>query len=405
MEAYLKTQELWYYVNGTIERPVRMDPPVDPAAGKDATKVSESAITKYVEAMKLYNENSDIIRAWDLANDKSLGIIQLKMADKLQYLRKSTAAGTWENIKEQFDKQGPASIFVDFRAAVNFHFKENQEPAIQVAGLNTIISHLATKGFKLDPKIQAMLILTSLPASWDGIQSTILANHVVDTLTAESVIPILQEEWKRQQARRSDKSAHFAKTNLHGPPQRQTWQGQNSYNNSYQQAGPSSYNRPAPYQKKFGQKPNHQKLNPGFQGSPQQNVPKGPNWACNQENRKNKKLARQLLVEQVKTLQVNQTPKSDKKDKGKGKAKVANLANRIGQVSLSERLETNESYNERVFVSKDPKVIIPSTMTTVQEDVEMVSLGDEEPYQQIHYLMKKLSMSNSEVKNAHMVQI
>ena len=84
-----------------------------------------------------------------------------------------------------------------------------------------------------------MLILTGLPASWDGIQSTILTNHAVDTLTAESVIPILQEEWKRCQARRSDKSAHFAKTNLRGGPQHQQWQGQNSYNNSYQQAGPS----------------------------------------------------------------------------------------------------------------------------------------------------------------------
>ena len=197
MEAYLKTQELWYYVNGTIERPTRMEPPVDPTAGKDSTKVSESAIMKYVDDMKLYNKNSDIICAWDLANDKSLSIIQLKMADKLQYLRKSTAAGTWENIKEQFDKQGPALIFVDFRAAVNFHFKENQEPAIQVAGLNTIVGRLATKGFRLDPKIQAMLILTGLPASWDGIQSTILTNHTIDTLTAESVIPILQEEWKR----------------------------------------------------------------------------------------------------------------------------------------------------------------------------------------------------------------
>ena len=107
----------------------------------------------------------------------------------------------------------------------------------------------------------------------------------------------------------------------------------------------------------------------------------GPNWARNQENHKNKKLAKQLLVEQVKTLQANQTPKSDKKDKGKGKAKVANLANRIGQVSLSERLETDKSYNERVFISKDPKVIIPSSITMVQEDAEMVSLGDEEPYQ------------------------
>ena len=120
-----------------------------------------------------------------------------------------------------------------------------------------------------------MLILTSLPASWDGIQSTILANHAVDTLTAESIIPILQEEWKTQQARRSDKSAHFAKTNLCGGPQCQQWQGQNSYNNSFQQAGPSSYNRPAPYQKKFDPKLNYQKLNPSFQGAPQQNVSKG----------------------------------------------------------------------------------------------------------------------------------
>ena len=119
------------------------------------------------------------------------------MADKMQYLKKSTAHRTWANIKDQFDKQGPASIFIDFRSAVNFHFKENKEPAIQVAELNTIVGHLATKGFTLDPKIQAMLILTGLPASWDGIQSTILTNHAVDALTAESVIPILQEEWKR----------------------------------------------------------------------------------------------------------------------------------------------------------------------------------------------------------------
>ena len=82
---------------------------------------------------------------------------------------------------------------------------------------------------------------------------------------------------------------------------------------------------------------------------------KGPNWARNQENRKNKKLVKQLLVDWVKSLEINQTSKSDKKDKGKGKAKVANLASRIDQVSLSDRLETIDSYKERVFISKDPK--------------------------------------------------
>ena len=83
----------------------------------------------------------------------------------------------------------------------------------------------------------------------------------------------------------------------------------------------------------------------------------------------------------MKALEINQTTKSDKKDKGKGKAKVANLAARIDNVSLTDRIEIIDSYQERVFISKDPKVIIPSTITEVQEDREMVSLGDEEPYQ------------------------
>ena len=80
-------------------------------------------------------------------------------------------------------------------------------------------------------------------------------------------------------------------------------------------------------------------------------------------------------------MKTDQTPKSDKKDKGKGKAKVANLAKRIDTILLEERLESVESYKERIFVSKDPKINIPDTTNKVQEDCEMVSLGDEDPYQ------------------------
>ena len=144
--------------------------------------------------------------------------------------------------------------------------------------------------------------------------------------------------------------AHFTKTNLCGGPQCQQWQGQNSYNNSYQQAGPSSHYRLAPYQKKFGPKKlNYQNQNPGLQNQSQ--VSKGPNWAQNQENCQNKKLVKQLLKDKVKTLESNQAPKPD--SKGKGKVKVANLATRIGEVSLKERIETNDEFEERIVISKD----------------------------------------------------
>ena len=80
---------------------------------------------------------------------------------------------------------------------MNFQFNEKLEPAVQVSQLNHIVGRLHHRGFNLEPKIQAMLILTGLPASWDGVQSTILANHTVDNLKPEVIIPVLQEEWNR----------------------------------------------------------------------------------------------------------------------------------------------------------------------------------------------------------------
>jgi hypothetical protein len=81
-------------------------------------------------------------------------------------------------------------------------------------------------------------------------------------------MPVIQEEWHRQQARQSDnKSVHLACTNIRGGPQHQQWQnGQNSYqqNNYNPQAGPSNYNsgyKPAPYNKFGKNKPNYRQNN------------------------------------------------------------------------------------------------------------------------------------------------
>ena len=74
---------------------------------------------------------------------------------------------------------------------------DKKDPSVQIAELNTIINHLATKGFKLDDKIQALIVLSSLSHSWDGILSTILTNHAAEDLTIALIMPILQEEWHR----------------------------------------------------------------------------------------------------------------------------------------------------------------------------------------------------------------
>jgi hypothetical protein len=172
-----------------------------------------------------------------------------------------------------------------------------------------------------------MIILSGLPQSWDGVQGSILANHAMDRIDVPTIMPVLQEEWSRRQARRGDhKSSHLAQTNICGGPQRQQWQGgQNSYqqNNYNPQAGPSNYNssyKPAPYNK-FSKKPNYKQNN-----NNQNPASKGPNWQCNQQNCANKKQAKAALLEKVANLEKSQL-KADKKGKGKEKAapKVDNL--------------------------------------------------------------------------------
>ena len=64
MEAYLKTQELWYCVEGIIEWPTRLERPIDPTVGVDATKVSTSTIELYEARMKIYDQNSAEVRNW-----------------------------------------------------------------------------------------------------------------------------------------------------------------------------------------------------------------------------------------------------------------------------------------------------------------------------------------------------
>jgi hypothetical protein len=150
MKAYLMSKELWYYVNGETKRPSCVDAPVPPVSERGATTAGSSVIAAYKAALKTYNEQREVQIVWDRVDNKALGIIQLRMADKLQYLIRDTSLQSWANIKSQFDVSGPAAIFVDFKFVINFKFDDRKEPAVQVAELNTRLNRLATHGFNLD---------------------------------------------------------------------------------------------------------------------------------------------------------------------------------------------------------------------------------------------------------------
>ena len=213
---------------------------MEPSPVEGSSSLTSTQKKAHKEALEAFVKANKEFMTWAKEDDKCLRLMQLKIADKLQYLVCKTAKETWESIKSQFDVSGPTAIFVDFRSAINFKFDERKDPSIQVAELNTRINHLATHRFALDEHIQAMIILSRLPQSWDSVQGAILANTPMSKLNINAIMPVLQEEWQCHQARHNEqKSSHLARMNIHGGPQGQ----QNNYT---PQAGSSFHSATVP---------------------------------------------------------------------------------------------------------------------------------------------------------------
>ena len=206
MRAYLMSKELWGYVSGSVPQPKAANIPKKPTPNPD-TRMKKEAYDKQV---LVFNEANEKFVKWGIEDDKAVGSMQLRMADKLGYLIRDTTFKTWNNIKSQFDVSGPAAIFVDFRYVINFKFDKKKDPSVQVAELNTKLDVLAAHNFTLDERIQAMIILSGLPQSWDSIQGAILANMPMNKLNIAAIMPVLQEEWQCRQARcHEHKSSHL----------------------------------------------------------------------------------------------------------------------------------------------------------------------------------------------------
>ena len=283
MEALLKYKELWGYVSGDCIKPEASERPTEPSPEEGSSTLTSAQKKAHKTAMENYVKANKDFLTWQKEDAKCLGLMLLKMIDKLQYLVGETAYDTWNNIKKQFDVSGPAVIFVDFRNVINFKFDERKDPSIQVTELNTRINHLATHKFAFDECIQAMIILSGLPQSWNSIQGAILANMPMSKLNINAIMPVLQEEWQCCQARHQEhKSSHLARTNVRGGPQHQQWQGQPFNQQAGQQNYNYNYNKPAPYNK-FSKWPNNFNNSNGNQ-KPDYNKlsgSKGPNWARN----------------------------------------------------------------------------------------------------------------------------
>ena len=139
--------------------------------------------------------------------DQCLGLITSFMSGVIRqnYLNEGNPNTVWEALRTAYGTPGTAGIFVEFKKIVRMQIKKHDDPATRINEMQSIFGYLAANRLTLPDSAQAMILLSALPAEWEGFTSTILATLPVgapirapagaQVLTFASVLLKINEEW------------------------------------------------------------------------------------------------------------------------------------------------------------------------------------------------------------------
>src|SRR4051794_9996338 len=179
MTAALRAKGVWQVARGSEVHP--SDLPSSASAAEIAARVKEQS-------------------EWDNRDDQALGLMQLKMAKSLHYHITDTMISfdLWENLKSSYGVSGPARLFADFKRAITFRISGNGHPAPEIIKLQNLIDQLRLEKVELSDFLQAMILLSAIPAKWDSVPATILGTKKREELTFNLVREALVTEYDRK---------------------------------------------------------------------------------------------------------------------------------------------------------------------------------------------------------------
>ncbi|KAJ0496010.1 putative RNA-directed DNA polymerase [Helianthus annuus] len=133
---------------------------------------------------------------------KAMSTIRLTLSMNVGYniSEKTSTRGIIEALSNMYEKLFPANNVFLIRELANTRMKEGSSVIEHINFFNSHLSRLNSVKFKIHDKLQAYLLLSSLPDSWSGTITAV--TEAVETLTFAKVRDlILNEESRRRNSR------------------------------------------------------------------------------------------------------------------------------------------------------------------------------------------------------------
>ncbi|KIK76619.1 hypothetical protein PAXRUDRAFT_18071 [Paxillus rubicundulus Ve08.2h10] len=141
--------------------------------------------------------------AWRLLDDRACGSMSLSLRPHYNHL-----------VLEEHTNPGPpvvvlaAGVFSNFSTAVKFKIHERDNVPAKLGELDGLFNCITA--LKLAENLRAMIMLSTLPDSWDQLAATLLGTIALADLTPATIIPRIHEE----SARRKEHSSSSNRLNV-----------------------------------------------------------------------------------------------------------------------------------------------------------------------------------------------
>ena len=130
---------------------------------------------------------------WEVLDRTALGTIRLTLASSVAFniVNEKTTLDLMNALTKMYEKPSASNKVFLMKRLFNMRMVDGSSVAEHLNSFNTVTNQLASVGIKFDDEIRALLMLSSLPDSWDGLVTAVSNSSGNAKLVFEDIVGLI----------------------------------------------------------------------------------------------------------------------------------------------------------------------------------------------------------------------
>ena len=149
--------------------------------------------------------------------------IQMHLSESVYFIVQlgSTTFELWKTLSDTYEKKVAATYIYLTRGLYNLRMKESDSVQTHLNEYESLSSQISAQGTAIEDELRAMLLMSSLPSSWETFVTTVCNASTTAVKYSEVTSAILTEAaWKKSLAKDSEDEAYILQGSADRPNNR-----------------------------------------------------------------------------------------------------------------------------------------------------------------------------------------